>query len=260
MGFISGFGGGILDGPGMNLHAARYDSRLMNWLHASFGIGSTLAPFLISLVLANQGTWRTGYWMIAQPGWRRSVGVLLPSPAPVGCRSELTAVQACQRTHAHASVRVTLSMPIVWIGIGVFILFAGLESGTGTWSKSIFFESLGIAEAIASNWVAFLLAQFHHRSNCLRLHRPLDTGSAAAALGMLGSTLGLALLVWNPFPESGLIALCVFGFVFGPIFAMLITATQEHGQCSCRQRDRLSSRRRVPSVWGYCPVCSASPR
>lgn len=225
MGFISGFGGGILD-SGMNIYfAAHYDSRLMNWLHASFGIGSTLAPFLINLVLANQGTWRTGYWMIA--GLYAMVGVLFFVTRARWLPLKVTVVQTTSEHTPHASVRATLSMPIVWIGIGIFILFAGLESGTGQWSKSIFFESRGIAEAIASNWVALYWLSFTIGRIVFGFIVHWIPAGRLLRLSMLGSTLGLALLVWNPFPESGLIALCVFGFVFGPIFAMLITATQE---------------------------------
>ena len=41
-GLLVGTGGGILDG-GMNIYfAANHGPRLMNWLHASFGIGATL--------------------------------------------------------------------------------------------------------------------------------------------------------------------------------------------------------------------------
>ncbi|MCL4250913.1 MAG: MFS transporter [Anaerolineae bacterium] len=223
LGFVAGFGGGILDG-GMNIYfAAHFDSRLMNWLHACFGIGSTIAPFIITIVLANEGSWRAGYWMIA--GLYVLVAALFYITRarwlPLNIHHE-------QATAApHASVRATLRLPIVWVGIGIFALFAGLEASTGQWSKSIFFESRGVAEAVASNWVAFYWLSFTIGRIVFGFIVTRIEAGRLIRICMAGALAGMALLVWNPFPESGVVALALFGFMFGPIFAILVTATQE---------------------------------
>ncbi|MCA9903515.1 MAG: MFS transporter [Anaerolineae bacterium] len=223
LGLVAGFGGGILDG-GMNIYfAAHFDSRLMNWLHACFGIGSTIAPFIITIVLANQGSWRIGYWLIA--GMYLLVAALffitrarwLPLH---GHHEQDTAAQ-------HASVRATLRLPIVWVGIGIFALFAGLETATGQWSKSIFFEARGIVEEVASNWVALYWLSFTIGRIVFGFVVTRIEAGRLIRICIAGALAGMALLVWNPFPESGVLALALFGFMFGPIFAMLVTATQE---------------------------------
>ncbi|MGI6377164.1 MAG: MFS transporter [Anaerolineae bacterium] len=222
LGLVAGFGAGILDG-GMNIYfAAHFDARLMNWLHASFGIGSTLAPLLINLVLAQQGSWRLGYWLVA-------VLYLAMAALFVLSRSRwLPLVSGVNTAGAHhTTASATLRLPAVWVGIAIFALFAGLESATGQWSKSIFAESRGVAETVASNWVALYWLSFTigrimfgfaaHRIPSRRLLR----------VSMVGALAGMALLVWNPFATSGVVAVSLFGFMFGPIFAMLVTATQE---------------------------------
>jgi len=223
MGFAAGFGVGILDG-GMNIYfAAHFDSRLMNWLHASFGIGATLAPFIINIVLFNQGSWRVGYWMIA--GLYVLVAILYFFTRARWLPLDGVAEQAT--ASKGTSVRSTLRLPIVWVGILFFILFAGLESSTGQWSKTIFNESRGIPETVASNWVALYWLSFTIGRIFFGFIVARVEASRLIRICIGGSLAGLALLVWNPFLESGLLAVALFGFMLGPIFAMMVTATQE---------------------------------
>ncbi len=235
-GLVGGFGAGILD-SGMNIYfAAHFDSRLMNWLHASFGIGATIAPFIINFVLANDGSWRVGYWLVSglyvltaalyfitrarwlplntSPQHTAETGVSAPADVTTGSAS--------------TPMLSTLRLPIVWVGILLFILFAGLESGTGQWSKSIFFESRGIQEATAGSWVAFYWLSFTIGRIVFGFIVQRFKAEQLIRVCMFGALAGMALFAWNPFPESGVIALALFGFMLGPIFAMLITATQEH--------------------------------
>lgn len=222
LGLMSGFGAGLLDG-GMNIYfAAHFDSRLMNWLHAAFGIGSTIAPFIINFVLSHDGSWRIGYWMVA--GLYGVVAALFfisrARWLPLNLvRDEASAAQ-------HATMRSTLRLPIVWVGIGIFALYAGLEASTGQWGKSIFYESRGIAETVASTWVALYWLSFTvGRISFGFIVQRVET-KRLIRVCMVASTLGMGLLAWNPFPASGLIAVAFFGFMLSPIFAVLITSTQ----------------------------------
>ena len=226
LGLVAGIGAGILD-SGMNIYfAAHFDSRLMNWLHAAFGIGSTLAPFWIARVLSGGGSWRSGYWLVA--GLYVLVAALfaltrarwLPLNAPAGQTAQAA-------SGAGVSVAKTLRLPVVWVGIAIFALFVGLEAATGQWSKSVFYESRGIAEAVASNWVAFYWLSFTIGRIVFGFIVQRVAARRLLRFCMAGALAGMALLAWNPFPTSGAVAVALFGFMFGPIFAMLITTTQE---------------------------------
>jgi fucose permease len=75
---------------------------------------------------------------------------------------------------------------------------------------------------VALYWLSFTIGRIAfgfivHRVAAERLIR----------ICMVGSAAGMLLLVLNPFPESGVVAVSLFGFMFGPIFAMLVTTTQE---------------------------------
>ena len=58
-----GFGAGAID-SGLNGFVARnYSARVMNFLHASYGVGVAVSPYLIALAIEKYN-WRTGYRIV----------------------------------------------------------------------------------------------------------------------------------------------------------------------------------------------------
>ncbi len=63
-GFVAGLGRGMMD-AGMNTFAsANFRPRLLNWLHASFGVGTTAGALLMTGLLAASFGWRAGLAII----------------------------------------------------------------------------------------------------------------------------------------------------------------------------------------------------
>ena len=123
-GTLLGLGSGVLD-AGMNIYfAAVFDARLMNWLHACFGIGTVIGPLLMTTILSlNGGTWQTGYLIGA--GAYALVGILF-----LLTRSHWLNVgrgTSKDGTQSGIPARSTLRLPLVWISIGIFLAYAGLE-------------------------------------------------------------------------------------------------------------------------------------
>lgn len=56
-----GLGGGAVDAALNNFVALHYEARHMNWLHCFWGLGATLGPAVIGLLLRLTGQWRGGY-------------------------------------------------------------------------------------------------------------------------------------------------------------------------------------------------------
>ncbi|MBE6541660.1 MAG: MFS transporter [Ruminococcaceae bacterium] len=55
-----GFGAGAIDSGLNNYVALHYDARQMSFLHCFYGVGVSLSPYIMSVVLKN-GEWREGY-------------------------------------------------------------------------------------------------------------------------------------------------------------------------------------------------------
>ena len=56
-----GFGAGSVDAGLNNYVALHYTSRHMSWLHCMWGVGATVGPYIMGLVLTNGDHWTLGY-------------------------------------------------------------------------------------------------------------------------------------------------------------------------------------------------------
>ena len=71
---LFGLGFGLIH-AGLNAHAARhFGARDINWMHASYGLGATIGPLLVTILLAD--------WL----GWRRTYGLDGARPGHPGLR------------------------------------------------------------------------------------------------------------------------------------------------------------------------------
>src|SRR5512139_1039047 len=64
LGVFAGLGAGAID-AGLNTYvAAHFGEGLMQWLHASWGVGITIGPLIMTLGLTALNTWRFGYRVV----------------------------------------------------------------------------------------------------------------------------------------------------------------------------------------------------
>ncbi|MFW6288459.1 MAG: MFS transporter [Spirochaetota bacterium] len=76
-GSLAGLGAGAID-AGLNNYIDRNHGRnLMQWLHASFGVGITLGPLIMTAGLSLTGAWELGYRVVATAQLTLSLAFLL---------------------------------------------------------------------------------------------------------------------------------------------------------------------------------------
>jgi len=131
LGAVAGLGAGAID-AGLNTHMARHHSpRLLNWLHACYGVGAAAGPALMTAVLAAGRPWQSGYRLVAagqlalalcffatRRRWADGVpeqGVAAGSAAPP------------------APASATLRLASARLGMTAFFLYVGLEATVGAW-------------------------------------------------------------------------------------------------------------------------------
>lgn len=220
LGLFVGLGAGAID-AGINTWAARhFSTRMVNWLHASFGLGATAGPALMtSILMAGQG-WQRGYGLVGL--WQLALALLFgltrrwwtdPFPTP-------QAVPAPPM----ATARSTLRLPAAWLGIAVFFVYPGLESATGTWAFSLLTER-GVPMGTAGLWVSVYWGAL----TAGRVLSGFVLGFLAAdrllRLCIAGMGAGAALLWLQPTPALGFLGLGLIGFGAAPVFPTLIATT-----------------------------------
>jgi len=231
LGVVVGFGLGFVDAA-MNVYfAAHHGPRLMNWLHACFGIGSAVAPLLLNFILAQGGTWRTTYTVIAA---LYAVLLLLI----IVTRNQWTVNPAGEGDGVKpASGRATLALVIVWIGIVTFFVYGGVEIVPSDWGARLFTAARGIDQTEANNrislyWFFFTIGRIAFGFivpyfKAATLMRLCMIGTIIMRLCMIGTIIGAALLAVPPSDPTntlGVIGLVIGAFSMSPLFALLVRA------------------------------------
>jgi fucose permease len=221
-GFLAGLSGGAVD-AGLNAYGARhFSARVLNWLHAFFGVGTTLGPLIATAVLTSGAAWRWSYVIVG------SAQLLLAATffATRG-RWEDVAVGdgGSAPPRASARNRDTLRRPIVWLTMATFFVYAGSEFVVAQWSFTLL--TLHRGESVATGgllvglyWGSLMVGRvlFGIVADRVPLVRALTVCIAASVVG--------ALLFWlEPTRLLSFLGLMLIGAAFAPVFASLIVLT-----------------------------------
>lgn len=216
---ISGLGSGAM-AAGINAYAAvHFSARQMNWLHGSFGVGSTLGPFVITTIVIDLSlAWRWAYVIFAAMRGLILLGFILT-------RKEWSLGDAKDKRgeRAHATLRQTINMPIVWLMVLTFMMATGLELVAGQFSNNFLIDARLIDPKVAGSWVSLYWASLTVSRFVVGFIITRIGSGMFLRLSMLGAVGGAALL-WSGGSGAGsLIGLALVGFCIAP-FAPLMTS------------------------------------
>ncbi len=219
LGVVSGLGAGAID-AGLNTYiAANFGAGMMQWLHASYGVGVTLGPIIMTASLKFLYTWRMGYVIVL------AACFVLTLPIWMQKQNDNEPEQDQRLTDYKTPLSETLRQPLVWISIVLFLLYAGAEVSLGAWAYTLLTESRGIAPETAGLWAGSYWGTF----TIGRLLAGLYTRRIGVNTLILGSLLaalsGVVLLWWNPSDAASLVGVVLTGFAIAPIFPGLVSGT-----------------------------------
>jgi fucose permease len=232
LGAIGGFGSGVMD-AGLNTYlAAEYNEGQMQWMHASFGLGATLSPLIMTTSLSLTLSWRSAFvfvgvlmvvmailFLLTLSAWKRPKrglsGLADSQPAELGLMDY------------HTSIWETLLRVVTWVSILMFLLYTGAELTLGNWTFILFTEGRGVSPQLAGLWAGGFWATFTigrvlagiytHR---IRLHTIMNIALVLALAGTI-------LFWWNPLPIIGVVGVFIVGFAMAPIFPGLVSSTSQ---------------------------------
>ena len=220
--FFLGAGSGTIDGGLNTFFAMRIRSpRLMNWLHACYGVGATIAPIGLTALFGLGIGWRWGYVIIAV--LQTTMGLVVCLRA--GDWQLPGEADAAQIHTEHNGVWASLARPRVWINVALFFFYAGVEVTAGNWSYSVFTETRGVTSEVAGlvtglYWGCFTAGRLLFGAIANRF-----TDVSAMRVLTLMALVGATLFWWSPVNDVGFAGLVVLGFALAPVFPLLMAAT-----------------------------------
>lgn len=224
---MAGLGAGAID-AGLNTYvAAHFGEGLMQWLHASYGIGVTLGPIIMTIALTAFNSWRVGYRVVG--GFQIVMATCFVLTLPMWIQKDTSAGrdEPKRLTDYKTPIGKTLRQPQVWLSALLFFMYVGAEVSLGTWTYSLLIESRGINPTVAGLWAGSYWATFTVGRVLAGLYAKRAGVNLLVQGSLVGALLGTALLVWNPSEAANLLAVALIGFSIAPIFPALMSGTSQ---------------------------------
>jgi len=212
---LFGIGFGALD-TALNAHASRhFGARDINWMHASYGLGATLGPLLVTALLSAGRSWRQTYGVmalvlavlggvLAQARRRWEVPASAPNPRPASPPAP------------PASALGALTFTAVETGI---------DSSAGIWGYLFLTAGRGLPPAAAGVAVAAYWAMMCAGRVVLGPVAERLGPARVLAVAVVGVPLGAALMT-VPGPGALAVAgLMLLGLAAAPIFPLFTLTT-----------------------------------
>jgi fucose permease len=216
--FLGGFGAGAID-AGLNTYVAQnHSERTMQWLHASFGIGITSGPIIMTLGIAFSSYWQLGYILVGIAQSLLALVFFIRRDAWITRDEEYSPGTELKLTQTLKQIPALLSMLI-------FFIYTGVELGFGLWSYTLLTESRSVAPEIAgfitgSYWAMFTLGRILAGWYTKKV-RPVSL----LYISMFAALTGKLLFLLDINTTISVIGIAILGFAVAPIFPALVSDT-----------------------------------
>jgi len=218
---LFGVGFGTID-TALNAHAARhFGARDINWMHASYGLGATIGPLLVTALLS------------CGLGWRRIYGLMALVLAALACvftvrrRGWQESPHVCRAAEDKPGPATARRKPPAAVTLTFTAVETGIESGAGIWGYVFLTAGRGLAPetagvAVSAYWAMMFAGRVVLGPVAQRL------GPARVlAVAVAGIPAGAALMTA---PGPGLLAvvgLMILGLAAAPVFPLLTLMTPQ---------------------------------
>ncbi len=219
---ISGLGAGAID-AGINTYVAKYhSSRMMQMLHASFGVGITSGPVIMTLGISMTSRWQSGYLVV-------SIAIAILAAVFFATKSMWFGITVNSSEEHHAETDATLFETLKTIpaqlSMLTFFLYTGVELGLGMWTYLLLTESRGVAPEVAGYVTGSYWGMFTVGRIIAGLYARRIADSKLIYLSVSLALIGIGLLLTNSGQLTSILGIGVAGFAIAPIFPGLVSST-----------------------------------
>ncbi len=145
-----GLGAGAIDAALNNYVAVHYSSRHMSWLHAFWGVGVSISPYIMSHALSMNQNWQLGYRTVSLIQIALTAVMFLslklwdkPGNDPEGNKS-----------HRVLSLRQAVKIKGVPFVMISFLAFCAMEATAGLWASTYLVDFRGVSPETAASFAA----------------------------------------------------------------------------------------------------------
>ncbi|MFB6275395.1 MAG: sugar MFS transporter [Halothece sp.] len=210
--FLLGFGAAILEAA-LNAHLADFPNKtaLLNYLHAFYGLGALLTPFIASQMLEADLSWGLTYLVISSGSLVLLISIRwLFTKADQGLTPTATSSENTQ-------IESPLQYRFVWLFAFFSLLYAGAEISLGNWSYS-FLTQYRDEGPVLAGWLmsGYWLGLTVGRVFIAPLTNKLGSRKVVN-LCLIGVIGGVFILNFLTFSATSAFGLLLTGFCLGPI-------------------------------------------
>ena len=144
-----GLGAGAVDAALNNYVALHYSSRHMNWLHAFWGVGVSISPYIMSFCLINKLGWNMGYRSVSTLQLVLTVILFLSLPL-----WKKRAKSENGNEEASATLKDALKIKGVVFCLIAFFSYCAFECTAGLWASSYMAGARGVDAETAARFAA----------------------------------------------------------------------------------------------------------
>lgn len=216
---VLGLGAGSVDAALNHYVSLHYKAKQMSFLHASWGFGTTVGPFLLSYAFTHNKSWQFGYRTIAIV--QASIVLLMIISIPLWKKSQKTNDDAKEdKSIGYSSALKRKGAPFALLG---FFAYCAMENMAIIWSSAYAVSrGLGEAKSAAAAGLLFWGITIGRIATGFVADRLGDKKVIRIGLGMM--LLGMVLLFLIPV-EYVAISLFILGLGFAPLYPSMIHQT-----------------------------------
>lgn len=218
-GFLWGFGTvGINNGVNAFV-AAHYPTSRLNWLHAWFGVGATIAPTLATFIIVDfRADWRWSYIVLL------SLYALITVLFALTLRYWVIAPRDDRKT-GRISIRETFRKRVVWFTITLFFIHAALQTSGGQLNSSLFIAGRTLDPKIVGTWITIYWGSFTIGRFLIGFLVDRVPNHWVLRSGMILTVLGAGMIWLNPSTLFSFVGLALMGFSLAPVAPTIIADT-----------------------------------
>ena len=211
-----GIGAGAIDVALNNYVALHYSARQMSFLHCFYGIGVSVSPYVLSLVMHGQSGWRKGYTVafIIQ----LSITLLMFLSLPVWKRVKESKENESQIEVKALTIRQALKIPGVKYMCALFFVTCAIECSCSGWGSTFLVEYKQLAPEKAAQiillyFVGMAVGRFLSGVVATKLH---SWTIIKISMGILG--VAMVMLLIPGMVVFSAIGLFLVGLGNGPLY------------------------------------------